>query len=147
MEDKGKVRFIRVRGRIVPIRGDGGADLRHKRSNYKSYSQIPKKQKQQQYRDIRKIYKKHGKKESSGSHTKRVLFSAGVGGVLGGAIGVIAGAVSNRVGMLGKLGALGGAAYFGVASVQAGPQKVLSNKKFNKHYGQLLAKRYKNKGK
>lgn len=133
------VKFIRVRGRVVPVRSKGeGVDLRSKAGA--SMADI---------RAASKEAQKHSRISSSSKLKTAAasgLLGAGVGAFVGGALGAVAGAAASR--FLGKkamhTGLVGGAAIgaglMAVGSVGAAfSGKQFSNRQFNKALGKRLA--------
>lgn len=146
-DSKGRpVKFIRVRGRIVPIRSDQGVDLR---SNRPAAYSGGKKGSNQVMKDVQDIYKKHGREMNTKERVKSGVGVGIVGAAFGGAVGAALGgavkAVTKTKGNIGKLSA-SLAAISGLAAGYAAynsKSKVLSNKKFNKEFGKKIAGRLK----
>lgn len=85
---KGKIKFIRRNGKIIPIRADGGADLR---SSPKYDKKLTK-----------DVIKKHGRQATTGEKVKRAAATFLGGSMLLGGYGLIGGALAG--GALGNIG-------------------------------------------
>ena len=138
MADQGKVKFIRVRGKVVPIRQDGGVNMnaRHKVGASKDTHKKALKEasKYSQIKDPKKIRKIR--------FQNAVSMGAGFG-VMGGLLGMIGDAARGK-GALGTLIGTSVGMAFGVAAganTGRGPNGFVDRRKFNKKYGQVIAPR------
>lgn len=131
--DNQKVRFVRIHGRIVPIRKDKGVDMRSnerlllgKRQQNKAYNKAIK---DSLIKDPAKIKKFKGQ-SAQGLGVAGVIF----GGAIGGQLGAIKGSIFKK----GIKGALIG----GVIGALAGHSRsdFIDKRKFNKSYGASIRK-------
>lgn len=146
----GDVKFIRVRGRVVPIKNKGPSSAGKKLRKDKGLDLRARGQNKYDRKLVSEVIEKHGRQA-----TKKERFREGVaGGIFGASLGGIAGglgemaldvASKGRIKLTGKkalvtAGALGVLGAFAGAS---GSQKRISNRSYNKHYGKALAKKKK----
>lgn len=125
-----EVKFIRVRGKVVPIRDKkkgGGAD-KERKPNKKETGQA-----------ISNTFKKHGRDQTKGERFKMGMVIGGTGALIGAQIGAVAQMVASKGSRFGK-GAAIGAATLGGLMGYAGSRnsKVMSDKKFNKEFPKEL---------
>lgn len=141
----GEVKFIRKNGKVIPIKaGAGGQKLRKD----KGVDLRVKGQNKYDRKLVSQTYEKYGKKATTGQKFKDAVGLGLIGGWLGGMAGGAAGvlthvATKGKVNVVGKAAAAGAAALGGTLVYGSATQKAkrLSNRQFNKKYGQALAKK------
>jgi uncharacterized membrane protein len=128
MSEKGNVRFIRVNGRVVPVRGDGGRDLRSK------YSASNK---------DRAAAMKEARSHTRNSTKKLLKMKAGefgAGAFLGAQFGALVGLLGNTKKSV-AIGAATGALALGALAASASRSEYVSNRQYNKSLGKRLARK------
>ena len=132
-----KVKFIRKNGKVIPIRSGGGVDLRSKSGRNAAYGN--------DFKNIGKIYKKHGKRPTKGERIKGAAKGAFVGSIF--ALPAIALAAMSTTKKCKAIGyGLTGIITGLVAMAGSSDSKTMSKRKFNKKLGKLSAKQLKEKG-
>lgn len=142
------VKFIRVRGRVIPIRKDKGTDLRSKGSaNYGDYKAT--------YKDAKKRTKSPSLGKRAATSATFGIAGAGIGAHIGGAIVGAAGFAARKLlgkgagGLAGatKGGAIGAAAIGLLGAYAGATREGASARTWNKLAGQHAAKRLQKKSK
>jgi uncharacterized membrane protein YebE (DUF533 family) len=131
------VKFIRVKGRVVPIRDNGKAGQKKRKDGGRDLRSAPG----HNMKDVHEIFDKHGRAPTTKERVKSAaMFSV----VAGGALGFGATMASVLINRRSATKALVGGAAAGTALAAYGAYssnaKVMSNRKWNKELGKRKAK-------